>query len=217
MRRTLFAAACVLCLLCPAQARSASFLQRRASDWLDDLNRADKPAKRGAAAFALGRMGADAAVAVPDLARKASTDPDAGVRDMAAAALGEIIHDMSEEAASYRWKHAGDQLQKALGDDDPRVRRSAAYALGAFGKSSASCAAALRERLKDKSPSVRQNAAWALGRQKQAEADTVAALCDVLGDTDALTRRDAAAALETIAGAALDVADQDKNRDRDRD
>src|SRR4051794_13248019 len=162
MRRTLFAAACVLCLLCPAQARSASFLQRRVSDWLGDLNRADKPAKRGAAAFALGRMGADAAVAVPDLAKKAATDPDASVRDMAAAALGEIIFDMTEEAAAFRWKDAGARLQAALGDDDPRVRRSAAYALGAFGKTSASCGASLRERLlKDKSAAVRQNAAWA--------------------------------------------------------
>src|SRR5262249_42568137 len=79
MRRASIATAFALCLLCVALAHSDSFLQRRISDWLKDLNKGDKAAMRGGAAFALGRMGADAEEAIPDLASKAATDKDAGV------------------------------------------------------------------------------------------------------------------------------------------
>src|SRR5262245_14821133 len=147
MRRAIFAAACGLCLLSAAPARANSFLQRRFADWVDDLTRSDKPARRSAAAFALGRMGADGAGALPALARKAADDQDARVRDLSAAAVGDVVSDMIEAAAERYWKDVGRHLLEALGDGDPRVRRSAAYAIGAFGKAAAPAADLLRAKL----------------------------------------------------------------------
>lgn len=201
MRRTLLAAACALFLLCPAQARNASFLQRRVSDWLHDLNRADKPAKRGAAAFALGRMGKDAEAAIPDLAKKAATDKDASVRDASAAALGQIILDLKsdDQRASY-FPSVRVNLLAALADaDEARVRRSAAYALGAFGKAAESASQKLLDcLLQDKSTGVRQNAAWAVGRIGVKDRATFTALSAALQDGNASVRRDAAGSLHLL-------------------
>jgi HEAT repeat protein len=54
-----------------------------------------------------------------------------------------------------------DRLTSALKDDDPRVRRQAAWALGVLGDSRA--AAGLIVALKDADAGVRRQAAWALG------------------------------------------------------
>ena len=56
-------------------------------------------------------------------------------------------------------------MKKALKEDDqPRVRRSAAFALGAFGPEAAPARDDLIAASKDASAIVRQNAAWALGK-----------------------------------------------------
>jgi HEAT repeat protein len=195
MRRAIFSALCALCLLSSAVANS--FLARDQSDWLKDLSRKD-PASRRSAAFALGRMGNAAAGALSELARRAESDPDAGVREMAAAAIGEIALDMQQDFSAFRYREVSPALETALKDKDARVRRGAAYALGAFGKSAAPASAAIRKALRDTSPAVRQNAAWALGRTGKPDAGSVGDLCDLLQDKSPLVRRDSAAALEKL-------------------
>ena len=54
-----------------------------------------------------------------------------------------------------------DPLTAALKDDDPRVRRQAAWALGVIGDSRATTG--LIVALKDADAGVRRQAAWALG------------------------------------------------------
>jgi HEAT repeat protein len=187
----------VLCALADGAARGQSFLGKRLQEWMAGLDNSDAAVRRSAA-FALGKMGADGYLAVSRLARRLGSDKDAGVREAAAAALGDVAAALRGGGRGL-WDDAGPALQKALNDDDPRVRRSAAYALGCFGPSAGGASAALKKALKDASPSVRRNAAWALGRLgTAADADAVADLCDLLADPTAAVRRDAAGALGTL-------------------
>jgi HEAT repeat protein len=182
----------------PSHGQSA-FLNRNLGDWVRELENSTRPSNRRSAAFALGRMGIAAVYTIPDLARRISSDPDAGVRDMAAAAVGDIVLSMKGYSPSEQWKAAGKTLEDALAHDDPRVRRSAAYAIGSFGKVGAPAVSSLKKVLRDKHACVRQNVAWALGRiGAAADATTVADLCDLLADGNPLVRRDAAAALKTL-------------------
>jgi HEAT repeat protein len=205
MRRTLLLAATAFVLTsAPSSGQAPSFLNRRMADWIKDLEKGSKPASRRSAAFALGRMGALASFVVPDLARCVRNDSDAGVRDMAAAALGDIVLAMNRDATrddrpKLQWDEAGKTLEDALEHSDPRVRRSAAYALGAFGSLAESALPALKKTLGDSHPSVRQNAAWAVGRiAANIDTATLLELCDLLRDKNALVRRDVAAALESL-------------------
>jgi HEAT repeat protein len=204
-----------------ASAQEARFLGKSLSKWIEQLEKSPKAGQRRSAAFALGRLGDDAALAIPELARRVRLDKEASVRDMAATALGEIVLDYQGEPFTL-WGRIGTTLKKALGDRDPRVRRSAAYGLGALAKVTRAAAdrerphprlratpagdalkkaagevgPALREALQDKSASVRQNAAWALGPLgPHLDGKAVADLCERLGDDDVLVRRDAAGAL----------------------
>jgi HEAT repeat protein len=205
-----------------AGAQSPKFLGKSLSKWIDQLEKSSSPRLRRSAAFALGRMGDDASLAVPDLARRVRNDKDAGVRDMAASALGEIVLDYQGEPSTL-WDKVGPTLKKALEDDaDARVRRSAAYGLGAlarvtraavqreavrgrFGEKGAAdllkrlvkeVGPNLRKALKDKVASVRQNAAWALGPLgPELDGAAIADLCELLRDGNVLVRRDAAGAL----------------------
>ncbi len=122
------------------------------------------PRLRRSAAFALGRIGDDALPAVPALIRRLRDDSDAGVRDMAASAIGDIAR-ASKGGAREMWTEVVRPLLHALKTDtDAHVRRSAAYALGAFGSLAAGAVDVLSAALRDEAPSVRQNAAWALGQ-----------------------------------------------------
>src|SRR5262249_12829855 len=103
------------------------------------------------------------------------------------------------------WGASFPVLEKALTDSSPRVKRSAAYALGTFGAEAAPAVPALKTALRDGTPMVRQNAAWALGNigkdskdGKPVGEDVVALLCDRLKDDDPLVKRDAASALGEI-------------------
>lgn len=198
MRHLFHAALCGLCLLTPAPAPASSFLDRKMGDWLDTLERGAKPEARRSAAFALGRMGRDATLALSALAKRAETDKDPGVRDMAASAIGSILMDLPPGSAARYWDEAGKAMEQSLEDKDPRVRRSAAYAIGAFGRPGLTAAAALRKATRDRDPAVRQNAAWALGRAGGVERPTIVDLCDLLADPNAMVRRDAAGALEQL-------------------
>jgi HEAT repeat protein len=203
MQRNLLVLAALLALaVAPAQGQS-TFLNRSLGDWLRELENGKRPASRRSAAFALGRMGTVALFAIPELAKRISSDPDPGVRDMSAVALGDIVLSIKYYEPAEQWRSAGKALEEALEHKDPRVRRSAAYALGAFGSVAAPAAGALKKALRDKNASVRQNAAWALGRiGAGADATTVADLCDLLDDGNAMVRRDTAEALKTLSKSA---------------
>lgn len=178
---------------------AATFLHKRLTDWRADLESAKQPAARRAAAFALGRLGGLAVSAADALARGVSGDSDDGVREMAACALGDIALAMKDVKPTGLWQTAGPPLQAALAKDtSPRVRRAAAYALGAFGEIGADALPGLRSALRDDSATVRQNAAWAIGRL-DATGATVDDLCERLDDAAPLVRRDAAAAIGQLA------------------
>lgn len=195
MRRCLLALALLNCLAAAPRLGATTFLHKRLSDWLQDLSRSSRPAARRSAAFALGRLGPLAAFALEDLERALRNDRDPGVRDMAAAAIGDIVGSLRHYTPKREWELAGETLERALRTEtDPRIRRSAAYALGAFGELAAAAREPLRHALNDPHPAVRQNAAWALGRVETDPAGVVA-LCERLTDGESTVRRDAAEAL----------------------
>lgn len=202
MRRFfLLAAACLVELGAPAaQGQTPLFLGKSAESWQGELNDANAKVRRSAA-FALGRIGEDARSAAPALARRLLQDSDAGVRDMAAAALGDIARALKDDAGDL-WREASGTLVQALEkDSDAHVRRSAAYALGAFGKMGAPAAPMLRKALGDGDSSVRQNAAWALGQIGEGAGEAAGRLCECLKDKNPLVRRDAAGALGALGKA----------------
>jgi HEAT repeat protein len=146
-------------------------------------------------------MGEEARGAVSHLVRRLQEDTDAGVRDMAASAIGDIARSAKYSNATL-WERSGGMLVQLLKDDpSERVRRSAAYALGAFGSQASGAAENLIKALGDENASVRQNAAWALGQIGDAAGDAVLKLCECLRDKDTLVRRDAAGALGSLGKA----------------
>ena len=180
--------------------RGPMFLDRPLDAWLADLSDSSPEVRRGAA-FALGKIGAedgDPAGAVEALTHSLG-DKDSTVRDFAASGLGELLTGLKDLNQPY-WAKTGVSLQKTLKEDqDPRVRRSAAFALGAFGPEAASARDDLIAACEDPSSSVRQNAAWALGKLgKAAGADGVERLRTLLTDDEPLVRRDALHALGEI-------------------
>src|SRR5262249_21162379 len=95
MRRHLVSAIlCGLALVPASRGQSGgygSYLGKKYPDWVVGLSNKGDPAVRRSAAFALGKIGRGAAAAVPQLLHLLEKDPDAGVREMAAAAVGDII------------------------------------------------------------------------------------------------------------------------------
>jgi HEAT repeat protein len=195
-RSKLFLLAAALLVL-PARARSADFLGKPGAAWARDLA-SEKPEVRRSAAFALGKIGDGAAADLPKLVALIREDRDAGVREAAATAVGDVILAMREAGAAH-WGATWPALKEALRDQSPKVKRAAAYAVGAFGPAAAEAVGDLKNALRDGTPAVRQNAAWALGRTgKAAGEEGVDLLCDRLRDDDPLVRRDAATALGDI-------------------
>lgn len=219
MNRSFLAVLAGLIVCSIAQGQTSYFLGKTAERWASELNDA-KPQIRRSAAFALGRIGYNAWPACEKLVQRLQSDKDAGVRDMAAAALGDIIKALKGGNMEV-WKLISPALRKALDDSDARVRRSAAYALGTFGQcdeqflgafrkalqdkkeDAAAIRDALRGALKDKEPAVRQNAAWALGQLREEAGGATDALRECLSDKNALVRRDVATALGYLGKAAV--------------
>ncbi len=129
-------------------------------------------------------------------------DDDAGVRDAAATALGDVLQasaKMDKDDLRRYWSDAEPVLRNALtNESDPRALRGALYAVGSFGPEAAPLADQVRPKLKDKEAPTRQNAAWALGRMGEKAAGAVDDLIALLQDKNALVRRDAATALGDI-------------------
>jgi HEAT repeat protein len=168
MRRTLWL--CVftlggLGLLWPSsavQAQYQKFLNKDAATWAKDLKSKDVKARRSAA-FALGKMGENAAPYLSQLIGAVNdTKEDASVREEAAFALGDICRKFPT-AASAPMVAA---YQKVLSNpnENALLRRSAAYGLGSIGPAAANALNELDGATADKSPAVRQNVAWALGQ-----------------------------------------------------
>jgi HEAT repeat protein len=157
----LAAMAIAACLVQPAPARAQLFLGKNAADWEQALKNGKEARARRNAVFALGKLGNSGAPAVGSLKKCLREDKDASVREAAAFALGEI----GRQALSIRDDpDIVDVLAKSLKDDNPLVRRSAAYALGNLAKDAKPAQAALEAALEDAEAVVRQNVAWALGR-----------------------------------------------------
>jgi HEAT repeat protein/beta-lactamase regulating signal transducer with metallopeptidase domain len=136
------------------------------------------------ASASIGDTGRASATVIAGLAR-ALADADAGTREKAATALGEL-EDPRAVAA----------LSRALRQDaDARVRKAAAWALGEIEDPAGvpALSAALRE---DRDAGVRQMAVWALGEIEDPSA--VPALAVALRDQDVEMRRKAAYALGEI-------------------
>ncbi len=191
----IFALALVLPLA--VRAPAAELVGMWSCVWGSDLDSAKQEVRR-IAALALGNMGIGDEKNLQKLADLLRSDRDAGVRDAAAAALGDVILATRGASAAY-WPLLSPALRAGLKDDAPKVKRSAAYALGTFGKEAVSAIGDLKTALRDPAAIVRQNAAWALGRLgKEAGEETVDLLCDRLRDDDALVRRDSATALGDI-------------------
>jgi beta-lactamase regulating signal transducer with metallopeptidase domain len=140
------------------------------------------PAVREDAAYALGRL--DAQAAIPRLAVTLARDPASRVREMAAWALGQI------------GDHGGGATLGAAArrDSSDAVRAMAAWALGRVGDPAT--APDLEIVLRDRSTDVRGRAAWALGTIAPARAP--AGLVAALRDPDADVRLRAAWALGRI-------------------
>jgi HEAT repeat protein len=177
------------------QAFPDKFLGKSADQWQRELKSASA-ATRASAAFALGKIGADAEVALPDLLEALGGDKEAAVRDAAALAIGHIV----------KRGTAGPEIINALCekltvDTDYNVKRSCAVALGLCAPDTMQVRKALEKALGDeakdgKSKGLKQNVAWAMGEicEKSAE-PPVSNLLKALRDTDKLVKRDAAIAL----------------------
>ena len=195
MRKFLIVLA-VLVLVPPLPAQT-TFLDKRQAAWLKDLAEGE-PAQQRSAAFALGKLG-DASPETLRALTKALGNGSASVRDAAAFALGELA--VQSQAAV--WREAKDELPRLLRDEDKRVRRSAAFALGSCGEEAREALADLARTLReDGEAGVRRNAAWALGRVGKGARDkgAVDALVVALESDggDALVLRDVAGALGEI-------------------
>jgi HEAT repeat protein len=183
----------------PAAARGQAFLGKTVEGWEKDLDPGKTPEERRSAAFALGKLGAKAKDTVGRLLARLNDD-DPRVREAAAFAIGEICI-----AAGQAYPDAVKALCERLANpkEEPLVRRSAAFALGAMRWSTPEALAALDAGLKakgekepDAQATVRQSVAWALGRVGDAAIDK---LREALKDPDVFVRRDAAKALNGLS------------------
>ena len=199
MRSMMLIGAIVMTVFVAPATDASTFLKKSLNQWRDDLEKADRPDQRRSAAFALGQIGAPAAVAIDKLIDRVKDDKEAGVREMAARSIGDIVVSVRTLRKPEReWTAASKALEAALSDSDPRVRRSAAYALGAFGDQAVKTLPSLRAALRDKAPTVRQNAAWAIGKMGDPGEETVLELCALLSDESPIVKRLTASALSEV-------------------
>src|SRR4051812_1447400 len=115
-------------LAASAAHAQTTFLGKDEATWLKELSDG-KPTQQRAAAFALGKLGEASPPALAGLAAALKHDRPL-VRDAAAFALGEI----AVRYAPAVWRQTGTELRRLLRDDDARVKRSTAFALGNCGE-----------------------------------------------------------------------------------
>lgn len=179
----------IVALWCLAVEPPASYLGQARSAWLAAA-RSQDPARRQAAAFALGKMGATAETAARLV--ELLDDPDGGVQENAALALA-AWGPVAPEAAIPSLRGLLDQSAAAA------VRRAALLALGEMGPAAIAALPAVQRRLRDPEPTVRQAAlraavALSLHRPESLLAEVRARL----RDEDALVRHAAARAVAEL-------------------
>ena len=165
------------------------------------------PYTRAFAAWSLGRLGSEAAVAVPELtAALLAGDP-------ARAAIERALGEMGEAA-----RQAVPVLTGSLTAGSARQRANAARALGRLGPVAAPAGATLATRLDDENPRVRLEAARALGRIGAPARPARARIVRLLAEDEAAVVRVAAARALAVLGddpearVALERARQDADR-----
>jgi HEAT repeat protein len=194
--RLILAALMFAALGAPPTVSAQDFLGKSLKQWQADLKSDDAQVRRSAA-FALGQFPDDANRVVPLLLERLQ-DGDAGVRDAAGTALGDLMQSDKDKPRAY-WAAARAVLAKRLGgESDAQALRGVLHAVGGFGESALPLLDAVQDKLTHKSAAVRQNAAWALGRMGPKAEAAVEALTARLKDDEALVRRDAATALGAI-------------------
>jgi HEAT repeat protein len=174
---------------------------------------------RWRAADALGRLGADARGAGPELIR-ALDDPDPHVKTIAAQTLEKLAPHVPEAVSALikafprveairavcrygeKAAEAVPPLVGLLKNSDPPVRWNAARALGKLQETAKSAIPDLVAAMGDPDKDVREHAAEALGDIGPAAADSVPALVKVLADPEPMVRRDAVRALGQMGPAA---------------
>ena len=104
VKRTLLTAA-LAALLAPAASHAADFLGKSAAAWARDLT-SEKAEVRRSAAFALGKTGAGQDSDLTALAGLVQKDRDQGVREAAAAAIGDIVA-AQKGTGGGRWARPG--------------------------------------------------------------------------------------------------------------
>lgn len=196
----------LLALAATGLAQTGDFLGRNASEWVKQLAVKDAGQRRGAA-FALGRIGAEAELYLPRLLERALKDDNPAVRETAAMAIGDVLQALEQRARDQVAK--GDRLQ---GDvlaalEEPvqeRVRKgeipfSEATALYVKRQSSRhwdAVGSALLSRLdQEKDGGARRGLIHALGAFGSADKQVVPALLRALKDPSPSVRRNAAWAL----------------------
>ena len=143
-------------------AVALSFLGRNAFAPLRDALESSDPVVRREALRSIGKLRERApldARAVTPLLIDGISDPDPGVRTVAATYLGIL----GEDAAS-----GVPVLLEALSDEDPEVRSAAASALGSFPSSAPKVIPALRRAIGDKNADVAREAGVSLVKLQSA-------------------------------------------------
>ena len=137
-------------------AVALSFIGREAYAPLRDAVKSDDPVVRREALRSLGKLRERAPLdsrAVVPLLLEALSDPDPGVRTVAATYLG-IIHEEGTTVVPA--------LVETLEDENPEVRAAAATALGSFESEGRAAIPALKKATGDKSEDVAREAGLAL-------------------------------------------------------
>src|SRR5258707_292897 len=94
MKRILVSAIlCGLAVVPEAHGQTGSYLGKSCKQWMASLSSKDATVRRSAA-FALGKIGAGAEPAIGQLVERLAADSDAGVREMAASAVGDMAMDV---------------------------------------------------------------------------------------------------------------------------
>jgi HEAT repeat protein len=170
--------------LTPLHAQE-KFLGKTVTEWTAQL-KSNNSKDRRSAAFALGKQGSRASVAVAALKDAYAAEKDAKVREAIVFALGDICRDSAlvKSNAGLEPLFLG-----AVKDTDAYVRRSGAYALGCLASKSDATKAALEAAVGDNEAMVRQNAIFAMAQFNE---DALPAIKKALADTDSLVKRDAA-------------------------
>jgi HEAT repeat protein len=156
-------------------------------EWLKLLRSTEAEDRQKAVTALSLHIGPEGKAAVPDLTR-ALKDEEAGVRALAASALGII----GKEA-----KSAVPALVEALKDKDSGVRTNAAGTLSLLGPEAKAAVPGLIEVLKHESPDLRAAAAGVLGDIGRGAGPATPALVEALKDKEARVR---AAAAEALGG-----------------